>query len=206
MKNLTALLCIGIFATSAFAQVIDKNTAPEAVTGSTWSNSAQSLFKDRTASKEGDLITIMISEQSVASFTATTNTSKADASNIVQDAIKASLSFLDVIRPRQTTANSTTAGTGTTTSNGNLRARLTAEVKFVTAAGNLIIEGSRKIVINKDTQLFKLTGLVRRDDILPDNSVLSEKLAQAEIRLEGKGQIADRQRKGLLTQVLDWLF
>jgi flagellar L-ring protein precursor FlgH len=83
---------------------------------------------------------------------------------------------------------------------------LTAEVKFVTAAGNLIIEGSRKIVINKDTQLFKLTGLVRRDDILPDNSVLSEKLAQAEIRLEGKGQIADRQRKGLLTQVLDWLF
>lgn len=206
MKNILTLVCLSVIAPVAYTQVIDKNSAEDSVTGSTWSDSTGSLFKDRTAKKEGDLITVMISEQSVASFAATTNTSKADASNILQDAIKASLSFLDVVRPRQTTANSTTSGAGTTSSNGNLRARLTAEVKFVTAAGNLIIEGSRKIVINKETQLFKLTGLVRRDDVQPDNSVLSEKLAQAEIRLEGKGQIAERQRKGLLTQVLDWLF
>ena len=76
----------------------------------------------------------------------------------------------------------------------------------MTPNGHLIIEGTRKIVINRETQLFKLTGIVRRDDITPDNSVLSESIAQAEIRFEGKGQIANKQRQGLLSQLMDWLF
>ena len=69
-----------------------------------------------------------------------------------------------------------------------------------------MIEGTRTIVVNKETQLFRLTGIIRIQDIKPNNTVLSESIAQAEIRMEGKGQIADRQRKGILTTILDWIF
>jgi flagellar L-ring protein precursor FlgH len=47
---------------------------------------------------------------------------------------------------------------------------------------------------------------VRRQDIAPDNTVPSSKIAEAEIRMEGAGAIQERQRKGVITQLMDWLF
>lgn len=184
--------------------VIDKNGA--AGSGSLWSDEAQNPMKDRTARREGDLLTILISESSVATFSASTTASKTQESSAVQDVLRGLFGFLDINRSRSSEGSTSSNGTGTTNQNGSLRARLTAEVIAVTPRGHLILEGTRRIVINKETQIFKLTGIVRRDDIAPDNTVLSEAIAQAEIRFEGKGQIADKQRRGVLTQLLDWLF
>ncbi len=183
--------------------VIDKNAT--STSGSMWVDGRNPLI-DRTARREGDLLTILISESSVASFSATTTASKTSDASAVQNVLKGLFSFLDLNGTRTSSGSTKDNGTGSTQQNGSLRARLTAEVLAVTPAGHLIIEGTRKIVINKETQLFKLTGIVRRDDITPDNTVLSEAIAQAEIRMEGKGQIADKQRRGILTQLLDWLF
>jgi flagellar L-ring protein FlgH len=192
--------------TFADGEVIDKNAAPGASTdGSLWSNDSNPL-KDRTARKPGDLVTILISESSVATFSATTATNKKDENSAVQNVISGLFSFLSPNKEKTSSASGSSQGGGNTNQSGTLRARLTAEVKAVTSTGNLILEGSRKITINKETQLFKLTGIVRRDDIAPDNTVLSESVAQAEISVFGKGQIADRTRKGLITTIIDWIF
>jgi flagellar L-ring protein precursor FlgH len=79
-------------------------------------------------------------------------------------------------------------------------------VREVTPSGQLVVEGTRSLVTNRETQTLVLSGIVRRDDIRADNTVLSTNLADAEIRMEGKGLIADRQRRGILTQIMDWLF
>lgn len=189
------------------SDVIDKNaTTSTQTSGSLWSDQAQNPFKDRTARAEGDLLTILISESSVASFAASTQTQKSDNNSAVQNVIRGLFGFLDANRTLTSEASGQSNGSGTTTQNGSLRARLTAEVVAVTPRGHLIVEGRRSIVVNRETQTFKLTGIVRRDDISANNTVLSESIAQAEIRLEGKGQIANRQRPGLLTQIIDWLF
>lgn len=70
----------------------------------------------------------------------------------------------------------------------------------------MVIKGTRSVTVNKEVQTFVLTGTIRRDDVRSDNTVLSENIANADIRLEGKGTIHDRTRRGLLTQILDWLF
>lgn len=187
----------------ATAQIIDKNTDSGVATGSLWTDGKNPLL-DRTAREEGDLVTILISETSVATFAATTNAAKTDKNSIGTNILN---TVFGLLNPAPTSsATSTSGGQGTTTQNGTLRAKLTAEVKAVTKRGHLIIEGTRSLVINKQNQIFRLSGIIRRDDIAADNTVLSENIAQADIRLEGKGSIADRQRKGLLTQVLDWLF
>lgn len=209
MKHIRSLLLFGLAVSAlAFAQdntgVIDKN-ATTTTSGSMWMDGRNPLT-DRTARHEGDLLTILISESSVASFSASTSASKSADSSAVQNVIKGLFSFLDLNGTKSTSGANKDAGTGTTQQNGSLRARLTAEVIAVTPAGNLIIEGTRKLVINKETQTFKVTGIVRRDDIAPDNTVLSESIAQAEIRVEGKGQIANKQRQGFLSQLFDWLF
>jgi flagellar L-ring protein precursor FlgH len=80
-------------------------------------------------------------------------------------------------------------------------------VKEVLPNGNLVLEGTRDLKLNKETQQIVISGIVRRDDVRPDNTVLSENMAMAEIRSMGTGGvIADRQRRGILTRLVDFLF
>lgn len=183
----------------ANAQVIDKTDNP----GSLWTNGRNYLI-DRVARVKGDVLTVVISESSVASFSASTATSKKDNSEV---GAKFPVKFLDqLLKPFSTNSNSSTDGKGSTSQNGSLRARITGIITEVRPNGTLVVEATRTLMINKELQSFKLRGVLRVDDISPDNSVQSESLAEADIRFEGKGAIQDRQRRGLLTKVLDWLF
>lgn len=184
----------------SMAQTIDKNDNP----GSLWTPSTVNPFLDRTARRVGDLVTIVISEQSAATFTAATNMKKSDSNKLNLDLFG---SFLNnILKPASSGATSSNDGSGTTTQNGKLSARITGVIKEVMPNGVMVVEATRSLVINKELQSFKLRGLVRRDDVSPDNTVMGEALAEADIRFEGKGAIQDRQRRGLLTQVMDWLF
>lgn len=203
MKEICIFAALTASVTGAYAQVIDKNLPENQTSGSLWQDGNNPLL-DRTARASGDLVTILISETSVANFSASTTANKSDNNSIGMTALNSLFGLLKTAPT--TTATGTQSGAGNTTQNGTLRARLTAEVKAITPRGHLIIEGRRLLSINKEQQTFILNGIIRRDDIAADNTVLSENIAQADIRMEGKGTIADRQRKGLLTQVLDWLF
>jgi flagellar L-ring protein FlgH len=171
--------------------------------GSLWPNRYVNPLLDRTARREGDLVTILISETSASTFAASTSTSKADKTDIPQ----INIPFLKNLFPSLGIgSSSSSSGQGQTSQTGSFRARMTAMVKKVLPNGNLIIEGSRWVKVNKEVQTFKLTGIIRRDDVRSDNTILSEMIAEAEITAEGRGAIADRQRRGILTRLLDWLF
>lgn len=171
----------------------------------------RSPFLTRTARNVGDVVTIIVSEASSSSFTASTSATKKDNTTTGPNSVPL-LDFLRVgllntfLRPTQTQANSSVAGAGATQSQGRFTARLSAIVKAVLPNGTMMIEGSRLVKVNKETQTLVLSGIVRPDDVRSDNTVLSEDIAAAEIRSEGIGLIVDRQRRGLLTRLLDWLF
>lgn len=191
-----------LLSAAAQSQVIDKNGTTQ--TGSLWSNEVQNPLLDRTARNIGDIVTIVISENSVSTFKAGTSAKKDDSNNVAQ---KLFIGFLDrIFKPFATSASSSNKGEGDTNQAGKMSARMSAIVKKVFPNGSMIIEGTRNIMTNKEVQIIKLSGVIRRDDIRPDNTVKSENIAEAEIRMEGKGLIADRQRRGLLTRILDWLF
>lgn len=171
--------------------------------GSLWTEDASDILHDRTASKEGDLITVLITESTAATFTAQTTTSKSDAANINKGLGPV---LGNIIPNLGVGASSATQGAGATTQAGSFTGTVTAVVKKVFPNGTMLIEGARDIVYNRETQTIKLTGIVRREDIAPNNTILSSLVANAQIRATGKGQISDRQRKGLLMRLLDWLF
>lgn len=149
-------------------------------------------------------MTIVISETSVARMAADTSLTKTDANSVTPPGL--GQLFNRIFKPLSTGSSGSSTGAGSTNSTGNVSFRLTAVVREVLPNGVLVLEGARTVTVNKDVQTFKLTGAVRRDDILPNNTVLSESIADAEIKVEGKGGIQDRQRRGLLTRLLDWLF
>ena len=171
----------------------------------------KSVFRTRTAMSVGDLITIIVSESSSASFAGSTAATKKDSNDTTGSKIPLvdflKVGLLDTILQGGTTsASGSTTGSGTSTAKGDFTARMTAVVKQVLPNGTLLVEGTRSVKVNRDTQLLTLSGIIRVDDIKPDNTVLSENLANAEIKSEGIGIIYDRQRKGILTKILDWIF
>lgn len=186
-------------AASVFAQPTDPVNP-----GSLFQPAFQNPFLDRLARRVGDTLTIVISEQSTSQFAASTETAKQDTHGIETQFFNELLDRL--IRPIMTSASGSGSGRGTTQYNSRMNTRMSAMVKQVLPNGNLLVEGRRTLVTNRQTQTFLLTGIVRPEDVRADNSVRSEQIAEAQIRMEGSGSIMDRQRKGLLTQLVDWLF
>ncbi|MCA0360309.1 MAG: flagellar basal body L-ring protein FlgH [Armatimonadetes bacterium] len=171
--------------------------------GSIYTTSANPYI-DRVARVKGDILLIVINERSTSNFTASTEATKDDSSQVSLDLVKGFLARL--LGPLASAGSSTTAGDGSTTQSSRMATQMSVVVKEVLPNGTMIIEGTRTLVTNKETQTFVLSGIIRTADITPENTIDSSKIAEAEIRMEGKGLVSDRQRKGILTQVLDWLF
>lgn len=197
------LLCVALLgaALAAHGQAIDKNDTGG---GSLWSDDVRNPFIDRTARRAGDLVTIVISETSAARFAADTSLTKSDSNSTTPPSIGGF--FGRLLRPLSSSSESSNSGSGETNASGRVSFRLTAIVREVLPNGNLVLEGARTVTINREVQTFKLSGVVRRDDVMANNTVMSESIADAEIRVEGRGGIYDRQRRGILTRLLDWLF
>lgn len=150
------------------------------------------LFADHTAYRRGDLLTVVITESAAASATARTRTDK-------RDRLSANLRLPDDERDDvDVTLGTDFTGGGQIQRTGKLLARLAVVVDDVDANGNLLIRGEQDILVNNERQRIALSGLVRRADISPDNTIVSSRIANARIDFKGDGILARQQRPGLL--------
>jgi flagellar L-ring protein precursor FlgH len=99
-------------------------------------------------------------------------------------------------------------GGGGTDRTDTLRTRLSAEIVDIKPNGNLVIEARQKFTKQRETTTVTLSGLVRPQDVGPDNMVYSYNVADADIRYESSGPITDASKRGWLSKVLDrvWPF
>jgi len=67
----------------------------------------------------------------------------------------------------------------------------------------LVVEGRRTITNNHEVWEQSLTGVVRPEDVLPNNSVLSENVAELRITKREAGHVRDGYRRGWMLQWLD---
>ncbi len=188
--------------------------------GSLWrANGQKSLFRDLRAREVGDLVTVNIAESSKASKKANTKTSRessidAGISNVLgwEGKINEVTSFgnkkvkgaLDTSSLFKASLENEHEGKGETNRDESMTASITARVTSVTSDGNLYIMGTREVRVNQETQFITLTGLIRPEDISPDNTVLSSYIADARIAYSGSGSVSDKQRPGWLTRLVDF--
>lgn len=161
-----------------------------------------SMFADRKARRPGDLVTVIIVEQAQARQTATTSTGK-DSEVSVGPGGGVLADLIPLLRLGGGDSFSTD---GAVTRGGSLTAKITTKVVETYANNTLRIEGRQKIVVNGEEQEIVLTGLVRGEDIAPDNTVLSTFVADAEISFVGTGIVGEKNKPGLLTRLFNWLF
>jgi flagellar L-ring protein precursor FlgH len=175
--------------------------------GSLWPADDRSFFyKDRKALRTGDSLTIRIVETAQASNGADTNASRQSSINAKINAFFGLQSPSNLTNLLDANAKNDFAGSGLTSRQGSLTASMTAIVKEVLPNGNLVVQGSRTLLVNHEEQFMTLTGIVRPEDIERDNLILSTQVADARITFGGTGIVADKQRTGWGTWVADWLF
>ncbi len=67
----------------------------------------------------------------------------------------------------------------------------------------MLLEGTKNVQVNSDYQTITVRGIVRPADLASDNSVPSNRLAQMEVTLDGKGVIVDAiHRPNILYRIL----
>jgi len=168
------------------------------------------LVSNKTARRPGDLVTVVISESQDISNEESSDLSKStDLSYRLTDFNLAPDAFN--VLP-SVAANSSDAFTGSATyqKRGNFTARLTAIVVDSMPNGNLVISGRREIRIDKEIKIIEFTGIVRRYDILPDNTIQSERVANARVDYSGSGPLTNHTNRrgfgGRIHAALSWLW
>ena len=101
------------------------------------------------------------------------------------------------------TNTSTHEGKGTTKNVDKITAKFGVRVVDVLPNNTMVIEGMRQTSYGGETQVAILRGTVRREDIDSSNMVMSERLADLQIRYVNTGVISDSQNKGWFMKFWD---
>lgn len=173
-----------------------------AVANSLYPMDKPSMYEDQKARREGDLVTVIIIEQSQARQTAATAAGQGSELSVGPGVGV----LADLIPLLKIGGGDNFKADGSTTRGGSLSARLTTRVVEILDNGTMRIEGRQKILINDEEQEIVISGFVRNRDVAPDNTVLSTYVADAEIAFSGTGIVADKNTPGLITRLFNWLF
>lgn len=166
---------------------------------------SQSLFTDIKACKVGDILTVLIYENSRASNKSETIVEKSTSMSTSGGPGLGPLDFIPLFKVEGENDN-TFDGLGENKRNNMLRAKMSVTVIAVKQNRDLIIQGSRTIGLSGDRETLNLTGIVRQKDITPDNTIDSYLIADAEISYTGKGNANTGSRPGFLTRLFSWIF
>lgn len=165
--------------------------------------SAKMLFQDKKALRIGDIITVVLSENTRATKNADTELSKDTSVNTTAPVlfgnspnIGAGTTDLGI---SLTSTNAFKAETDSKQSN-LLQGTISVTVQRVFANGNLLIRGEKWISLNQGNEFIRVSGLIRPEDINKDNQVQSTKVANARIYYGGTGPLAEANEEGWLSR------
>lgn len=170
-------------------------------------NTENSIFADRVAGRVGDILTIVIDESTSVSSSVNKSTNKSGSANATIDnffysglATANGGEYPDV---RYSGPGLTSSGGGNITNSQSVSSSASVLVIDRLPNGNLIIEGARELSVSGETQYIIIRGVVRRDDIARDNTIMSSKIASAHVEFLDKGAIASAQKQGWIAQLLN---
>jgi len=164
---------------------------------------AKMLFQDKKALRVGDIITVVLRENTSATKNADTELSKDTGVSTTAPTLLGNIPKLGGgttdLGISLTSQNAFKAETDSKQSN-LLQGTISVTVQKVFANGNLMIKGEKWIALNQGSEFIRVSGLIRPEDINKDNQVESNKVANARIYYGGKGPLAEVNEEGWLSR------
>jgi flagellar L-ring protein FlgH len=173
--------------------------------GSLWVDSGRlaSLSSDYKALHAGDLITILVVQDTTANNAGSVSAARNFSASSGISALPGHISTSGVTNLFSPTSAQSLAGKGQAVTTSTIRTSLTGRVVAVLPGGNLVVEAERQLTLNNEKQVLLLRGLVRPGDVGANNSVTSNAIGDLEFELKGKGVISDGNRPpNVVTRIL----
>ncbi len=162
--------------------------------GSIWSPEGRlvRLGTDAKAARLHDVVSIVVTESLSASTDGQVKNSRASSANSgltsLFGALKSSNALQNLVGM---TASSGLSAQGQSTTNSSLATTFGGEVVDVLPNGMLVVQATRQLTFSQQTQVIKLRGLVRPEDVSAQNQVLSTAMTDLELEVTGKGIVND---------------
>jgi flagellar L-ring protein precursor FlgH len=168
-------------------------------------DTSHAMFGDKRACAIGDIVTIVVQENTSASKNNETKTEKNSGLNAAVSTFlyPGFLSYKGSMPAVQYNSDLKHDGTGAINNSETIVAHVAVKVMDVLPNHNLVIEGTRETSFSGERQTIVLRGVIRPEDIQSDDTVLSYNVADATISIVGKGTVTDSQRKGWFTRIWD---
>lgn len=206
MKSITTLTTFLLFASAVAAQgrmgsIYDPDRGP------------RGIIADKTAYRAGDILTVVVQESTDIRNEDSSDLSRSSSLDFALTNFDIRPEVFGSVGPLPRIAGDTNSdyqGAASQERRGSFTARIAVVVVDVLPNANLVISGRREIRVDQETKLIEFTGIVRRYDVQPDNTVESELVANAEIVYRGSGPMtAHTNRRGLSRAIhglLLWLW
>lgn len=172
-------------------------------TGSIFSMGAvNSIYSDIKAHRIGDIITVELQESTSASKNASNQQSKDSSQSI--DALSLGGKAVSLLGKYDTSASmggsNSFTGKAKAGQSNSLSGNISVSVVRVLPNGNLSVRGEKWVMLNNGNEYIRLTGVVRAEDVNADNTVSSQRVANARIQYGGTGDFANSQERGWLSK------
>lgn len=165
-------------------------------------NLSNDLYGDKKALRVGDILTVVLRETTSATKAANTTTGKATSASL--DPV-VGLGGDNINLGGQSlqfglNSNNSFSGDSQANQSNSLFGNISVNVMRVLPNGNLVVRGEKWLTLNTGEEFMRIEGLVRAADVKSDNTVESNRIANARIQYSGKGQGQEAQSAGWLAK------
>lgn len=181
---------------------------------SLWSANRRGFFKDQRAGDVGDILTVVIDIEDEAELENTSSRSRSSNEDANMNSLLGYQADLAQIFPEAIDntdlidlgATSNSSGTGSIEREETIEVQVAALITQVLPNGNFVVVGRQEVRVNFEKRILQITGVIRPEDITPENTVSYEKIAEARIAYGGEGHISDMQQPRYGQQLYDIVF
>jgi len=175
--------------------------APEQSTGSLYNAGFAETFLGRGRNFQvGDVITVVLSESTQASRVQSGKLERTSSNNVLPTDVLGG----GLLGTKAALLGGTikTDGSGTADQTASLSGSVVVTVVDVMANGNLVVRGEKQLALTEGSEIIQVGGVIRPEDVAPNNTVQSKRLANAQITYRGTGDMAATARAGWGTSAL----
>ncbi|WP_417597260.1 flagellar basal body L-ring protein FlgH [Oceanospirillum sp.] len=171
---------------------------PPAANGSLYQqNYSMTLYGDRKAYRVGDVITILLTETTSSNKSTNSSLSKSTDVELVNPTILGQQPLNLATNIENDTSFS---GKGSTGQSNSLEGSITVTVHQIYPNGLMLVKGEKWLNLTNGSEVIRVSGLLRPEDVSPENTAMSTKMADARLTYSGTGDLADSTRQGWLTR------
>lgn len=181
------------------AAIPEPKTRPDG--GLFFASTNRYIFEAIRANQVGDLLTVVLVEETQASKSASLEADKETTIDFPNPTLFGKNDFTvnaNEVLNSSATANREVEGEGELTQENSLNGNITVTVTDVLPNGYLLIKGEKLLTLNEGSEVVRISGVVRPTDISPANMIESNRIGNAHITYTGNGAVSDSSKSSWL--------